>query len=203
MTKIKAICFDADGVVISPQMQFAKHLAEQHAISPEMTRHFFHGIFSECLIGKAALRDVLPDYLQEWKWQGTLDEFIAAWLHHDDVVDARLLDRIQQVRQAGTICCLATNQERGRAEYMKRKMGFQDHFDHLFFSCEVGLQKPDPAYFKHIENVLKLEKEAILFWDDAEANVKAAQAIGWNAERYTDFAAFEQIMQVNRAALRP
>lgn len=203
MTNIKAICFDADGVVISPQMQFAKNLADQHAISPAMTRHFFHGIFSECLIGKAELSAVLPDYLQEWKWRGTVDAFMAAWLHYDDGVDTRLLDRIQELRQAGLRCCLATNQERNRAEYMKSKMGFQDHFDHLFFSCEVGCQKPDPAYFAHIENVLKLEKQAILFWDDAEANVKAAREMGWHAERYTDFAAFEQIMQVNRAALRP
>ena len=64
MATINAICFDADGVVISPQMQFAKHLAEEHAISSEMTRPFFHGIFNECLLGRAALRDVLPDYLQ-------------------------------------------------------------------------------------------------------------------------------------------
>ncbi|MFN8442599.1 MAG: HAD-IA family hydrolase [Caldilineaceae bacterium] len=198
MTNIQAICFDADGVVVSPQMQFAKHLAEHHAILPEMTRPFFRGIFSECMMGKAALSEVLLDYLQDWKWQGTVDEFIAAWLHYDDVIDTRLIHHIQQLHQAGMICCLATNQERNRAEYMKSKMDFQKCFDHLFFSCEVGSLKPDPSYFAHIETVLKLEKESLLFWDDAETNVKAAQARGWKAELYTDFETFERIMEEYR-----
>ena len=42
---------------------------------------------------------------------------------------------------------------------MKTKMGFQDAFDYLFFSCEVGWQKPDYTYFQHIEKMLNLEKK--------------------------------------------
>ena len=195
MAVIKAICFDADGVVVYPQMQFSKHLGEQHGISPEMTRSFFHGVFNDCLVGKANLSKVLPTYLQDWNWKGSVDEFIATWLTLDHVVDVRLINLIQRLRQNGVICCLATSQERNRAEYMKTQMGFKDVFDYLFFSCEVGSQKPDLAYYQHIENVLDLEKEAILFWDDLELNVRAAREHGWNAERYTEFDEFEKTMR--------
>ena len=191
---IKAICFDADGVVIYPQMQFSKYLKDEHGISPEMTRNFFHGVFNNCLVGKANLREVLPPYLQEWNWKASVEEFIATWLQHDHVIDVRLINMIQGLRQNGTICCLTTSQERNRAEYMKTKMGFQDTFDHLFFSCEVGWQKPDHAYYQYVEKELDLEKKSILFWDDFEKNVRAAREIGWNAELYTEFGEFEKTM---------
>ena len=84
---IKAICFDADGVVVNPQMQFSKHLKREHGISPEMTRSFFNGIFNDCLVGKANLSEVLPNYLQGWNWKGSVDEFIATWLERDHVID--------------------------------------------------------------------------------------------------------------------
>jgi putative hydrolase of the HAD superfamily len=191
---IKAIFFDADGVVVYPQKQFSKHLKEEHSITPEMTRSFFGGVFNDCLVGKADLRGVLPTYLQAWKWKGTTEEFIATWLKFDHVVDTHLIGMIQRLRQNRIICCLVTSQERNRAEYMKTKMGFQDTFDHLFFSCEIGLQKPDHAYYQYIEKALHVEKESILFWDDLELNVLAARESGWNAEIYTEYDEFEKIM---------
>ena len=121
---LKVVCFDADGVVVNPQMQFSNYLKREHGISPEMTRGFFHGVFNDCLIGKANLREVLPTYLQDWNWKGSVDGFIATWLQLDHVIDSRLISAIQRLRQNGFICCLATSQEHNRAEYMKTKMGF-------------------------------------------------------------------------------
>lgn len=191
---IKAICFDADGVVVYPQKQFSKHLNEEHGISPEMTQGFFDGVFNDCLVGTANLNEVLPMYLEDWRWKSSAEEFIATWLKFDHVVDARVMDAIQRLRQKKVICCLVTSQERNRTEYMKTEMGFQNAFDHLFFSCEIGLQKPDHAFYRHIEKVLNVEKESILFWDDLEINVIAARENGWNAEIYTQFDEFEKTM---------
>jgi putative hydrolase of the HAD superfamily len=191
---IKVICFDADGVVVYPQKQFSRHLKEEHSISPDMTRGFFCGVFNDCLVGAADLRDVLPTYLKEWGWTGSTEEFIATWLKFDHVVDSRVINTIQRLRQNKVICCLVTSQERNRAEYMKTKMGFQTAFDRLFFSCEIGLQKPNHAYYQYIQKALDVENESILFWDDLEINVIAARENGWNAEIYTEFDEFEKTM---------
>ncbi len=189
---IKAICFDADGVVVYPQMQFSKYLNEEHGISPAMTQPFFDGIFNDCLVGKADLKAVLPPYLNKWQWKGSVEDFIDTWLQKDHVIDARLISVIQNLRKSGFLCCLASNQERNRAGYMKTSMGFHDLFDRLFFSCEMGCQKPDPEYFEFIENSLNLKKESILFWDDSETNVQAALELGWHAEIYNGFESFEK-----------
>lgn len=193
--KIKAICFDADGVIVNPQMQFSKHLKEKHGISPQMTQGFFRGVFNDCLVGKASLEDVLPAFLQEWGWKDSVSEFINIWLLKDHVIDTRLMNMIQRLRRNDTICCLATSQERNRAEYMKTRMGFQDGFDYLFFSCEIGWQKPQQAYYQHIERTLGLPKKSILFWDDSRTNVESAREFGWNAETYTGFAEFEKTIR--------
>jgi putative hydrolase of the HAD superfamily len=194
--KLSAICFDADGVVVYPQMQFSKYLNEEYGISPEMTRGFFRGVFNDCLVGKADLNEVLPPYLREWNWKGSVDQFIATWLERDHVVDARLINVIQQLRKKGFLCCLTTSQERNRAQYMKTRMGFQEAFDHLFFSCELGCQKPDHSYFQYIESTLTLKTQSILLLDDMEKNVTAAREFGWNAEIYTEFGKFENILQI-------
>ena len=189
---IKTICFDADGVVVNPQFQFSRRLEKEYGISPGMTQGFFRGVFNDCLIGKAQLEDVLPTFLSEWGWKGSVAEFINAWLLTDHVVDVRVINAVKSLRQNGIICCLATSQEYNRAEYMRTRMGLQDAFDHLFFSCEIGWQKPHHAFYQHIETALNLEKKSILFWDDSEVNVEGAREFGWNAELYTSFDDFQK-----------
>jgi putative hydrolase of the HAD superfamily len=192
---IKAICFDADGVVINPQMQFSKHLEKEYSISPEMMQSFYRGVFNDCLVGKSNLEDVLPAFLMDWGWKDSTREFINTWLITENVVDMRVTNAVQNLRHNGVICCLTTSQEHNRAEYMKAKMGFEDMFDHLFFSCELGSQKPHHAYFQHIEETLGLGKNAILFWDDSRKNVESAREFGWSAEVYTDFNTFEETIK--------
>jgi putative hydrolase of the HAD superfamily len=181
---IRVICFDADGVVVNPMFQFARLLDEEYGITLERTRGFFKGVFNDCLVGKADLRTALEPFLAGWGWNGTVDEFIAIWLRADHVIDANLMAIIQDLRGAGVLCCLATNQERNRADYMRIRMGFQTAFDRLFFSCELGCQKPDPAYFRQIQQALGFSPDELFLWDDSQANVDSARACGWNGERY-------------------
>lgn len=195
MTGIRAILFDADGVVINPMLQFSRVLEREYGITPDMTRGFFSGIFTACLAGRAELREVLPPFLAEWCWSGSVDEFIRAWLVADDHPDRALLAAIQDLRRAGTLCGLATLQERNRAAYMRTSMNFSGLFDRLFFSCELGCLKPDPAFYQKVQAALGLPGEAILFWDDAPPNVAAARAMGWQAELYTGFAAYQERMR--------
>lgn len=191
---IEAICFDVDGVVVNPQMQFARLLDLNYGITPQMTKTFFNGIFNECLIGKAELLDVLLPFLQEWNWSGTAEEFVALWLKTDHVIDSDLIKTIINLRQSGVICCLATSQEQHRADYMKKEMGFKPLFDHMFVSCEIGAQKPDPAFYQYIEKYLELDAKSILFWDDRPQNVNAAKTHGWKAELYTDYEHFHETL---------
>ena len=53
--------------------------------------------------------------------------------------------------------------------------------DYLFFSCEMGLRKPEIEYYKMIQDSLEQRegKVKIYFIDDREINLKPAISLGW------------------------
>jgi putative hydrolase of the HAD superfamily len=63
-------------------------------------------------------------------------------------------------------------------------MGLGNRFDGSFFSCRMGLRKPAPAYFRLVQSRIGVEPEQILFLDDHEANVTAAERVGWRAVQF-------------------
>ncbi|MBI3396509.1 MAG: HAD hydrolase-like protein [Spirochaetia bacterium] len=59
-----------------------------------------------------------------------------------------------------------------------------DRFHYLFFSCEMGVRKPAPAYYTTIEESLARVSEIdtpldLLFIDDREINLLPAAERGW------------------------
>ncbi len=196
---VKAVIFDADGVLIFP-WRFAEHLSREHQITQEAMQAFWQGKFLDCILGKADLKAVLPPYLKEGGWQGSAEEFMQLWFSVEDAVDARVLDTVKRLRNAGFVCCLASNQEPYRAEYIREVMGLAAEFDRLFFSCEIGAKKPDARFYEAVEAALGLSGEQIAFWDDAPRHVDAAKERGWSAELYTDFETFEpQVLEMKQA----
>jgi putative hydrolase of the HAD superfamily len=59
-------------------------------------------------------------------------------------------------------------------------------FDHLTFSCDLGLMKPERAIFEHCLSAIGAKPEEVLFVDDTAENVVGAQAAGMNAVRFID-----------------
>ena len=54
---------------------------------------------------------------------------------------------------------------------------------YLFPSHLLGLVKPDPRIYRAVEEATGRTATQILFFDDLQANVAAARAAGWTAER--------------------
>ena len=58
---------------------------------------------------------------------------------------------------------------------------------HLFASHILGVEKPDPRAYRHVEGATGHAADRILFFDDTPENVEGARAVGWTAE-LIDFA---------------
>ncbi len=183
------ILFDGDGVLIE-RRRFARYLELEHGLTSEITRSFYTSAYERCVVGQADLKEVLPPFLSEWGWQHSLEEFIERWFEEDSVTDHRLVACIRALRGSGIRCCLATNQERYRSEYLASNMGFGDIFDGLYFSATIGYRKPDLRFYASVTQAIGLPRESILFWDDEQANVDAAREYGWRAETYVGFHEF-------------
>lgn len=55
----------------------------------------------------------------------------------------------------------------------------------LFVSGVLGVVKPDPTLYEHVQTTLDLPADQIWFIDDRQPNVDAALAQGWHAHLWT------------------
>ena len=52
---------------------------------------FFKNEFQDCMLGDSDLREVLPDYLNSWNWEKSLDDFLEYWFSGEKDVNNNLL----------------------------------------------------------------------------------------------------------------
>jgi putative hydrolase of the HAD superfamily len=192
---IKAILFDADGVLIINEKKFSEVLDEKCGISLDITSDFFKGKFAECLIGKADLREELQGLLHKWGWNGSVDDFMGLWFKTQHNINKALMDGVKKLRKNGMKCYLATNNEKYRTEYIINKMGFGRVFDGVFSSCNFGYSKHEPEFLKKVIDAVDLKPEEILLWDDDLVNVNAAKKLGLRAEHYISISDFKDRMK--------
>jgi len=67
----------------------------------------------------------------------------------------------------------------------RRRFAFLNAPRGVTVSAEVGLLKPDRAIYERHAQDFGLEPASTLFIDDNPANVEGAQAVGWQAIRFT------------------
>ena len=165
---INAIIFDVDGVLVEFKV-FASVLEREYGISREMTAPFFHGPFEECVLGRADLREALPEFLDKWNWPSSLDEFIHTWFEADSRVNQPMLEFIKTMRAGGRRCYIASTQEANRVAYLEKLPAFAGLFERRFFSCQLGCQKPEKRFYDRIISEIPETADELLFLDDFEA----------------------------------
>ena len=189
---IRAVLFDADGVVVTPEKIFSQCLQEEYGVPEEELENFFHGDFQQCLVGQADLKELLRDKIGQWNWQGTVDELLDYWFCNESKTDERMLKAIEQLKAKGIKVYLATNQEKNRTEYFRKKMNFGEIFDGIFSSAYVGYKKEQPEFFKQVLENLKGRPEEIAFWDDSPSHIESAKSLSIEAHLYKNFEEFRK-----------
>ena len=184
---------DADGVLVNGK-RFSEILVRDYPVDRAKEKEFFTGIFQQCLVGKADLKESVAPYLASFGFPGTVDDFLDYWFKTEYTLNHDLIAYIQKLRTDGMPVVLATNQERYRTEYMLEHMGFKDVFDTIYSSAHLGLKKPAIEFFAKVVDDMGLPKEEVLFWDDDPENIDGGKAYGIHAEFYTDYDSFLQTM---------
>ena len=185
LMQIKAILFDADGVIQRPAADRQSRWVALAGGSAEDVHRFKLAVFTverPCHDGVGDFVSAFQDVLDSWKCGGSLEDALRMWTAIE--TDAPVMELIAAVRASGVACHLATNQEPYRARYMTETLNYRNHFDRLFFSCQLGCSKPDSRYFTTVLAALDLAPENVLFIDDVEANTKSAEAVGMRAELF-------------------
>lgn len=104
------------------------------------------------------------------------DPFIDLWnglLSADD-------DMAAFVKELGSenILALASNTDAIHHAFARERFSVMGAFERSFLSYEMGLLKPDPAYFHHVLYGLWASAENCVFIDDRPENVQSARNLG-------------------------
>ncbi|RZU03506.1 putative hydrolase of the HAD superfamily [Kribbella rubisoli] len=182
MRAVTAVLFDADGVVQRPTSDWWSSLSSLVPADGDAFVADLMAAEKPCLVGKVDFRDALADVLRRWHSPASVDEALEPWSWF--AAEPEVVSLIGSLRSAGVGCHLATNQQSYRRTIMQDERGYGAWFDRTFYSCDLGLAKPDPAYFRAILGSLDLPASSVLFIDDNVANVDAAASVGLQAELY-------------------
>jgi putative hydrolase of the HAD superfamily len=185
---LKLIAWDFDGVLNKGhqggfdawQAEFEADLGVSAAVFTDFI--FSDGKFNAVLNGERDLLDLLTDYTKTHAVPHAPEAVLDYWLAKDAVVDTQVLGWLTACPIQGVI---ATNNEQRRADYMWETMGFKAHMAMIFASGPLGVKKPDGRFFAAIEDWSGLAPADILLIDDAEKNIHAARARGWQTFHFT------------------
>lgn len=105
-----------------------------------------------------------------------MDEFVSLWCCHftrNDAIFPLVEGLIGRVK-----LLLLSNTNALHTEYLRPRLPVLARFDHLLFSNEVGLIKPEPAFYQEALARAGVSPAAAVFFDDHPPFVEAARALG-------------------------
>jgi putative hydrolase of the HAD superfamily len=106
-----------------------------------------------------------------------LEQDAIMWMN----LNPAMLAWIPKIKQAGFRLGILSNMGDGVLDYMRPRFPWLAHFDHLTWSCELGVVKPDPAIYLHTVKKLNVSPDRALFIDNLQKNIVGAEAVGLHA----------------------
>ncbi|HZX05178.1 HAD-IA family hydrolase [Kribbella sp.] len=180
---VRHVLFDADGVLQNLPGGWST------AMEPylgERAEAFLHETWSDELPMLAGQGDYLPllaASLERYGVRTSVTEvYDAVW--KNIVLIEESLDVVRALRRNGYGVHLGTNQEKYRGAHMRTALGYDELFDVSCYSYDLGVAKPDPAFFTCAATRIGAEPSTILFIDDIEKNVTGARSAGLRAGQW-------------------
>lgn len=183
---IKAIIFDLGGVLLRTEdFSVRERLAARLSMDRRELEELIFGGDSgdKAQRGEITveqhwenLRDQMSYTPQELKL--VVDEFFSA-----DRLDNNLVEYVRQLHKKYKTALLSNAWDDLR-QVIAERWHFEDAFDMMIISAEVGVAKPDQRIFRLTLDRLGVAAEESIFVDDFQRNVEAAQSAGIKAIRF-------------------
>jgi putative hydrolase of the HAD superfamily len=176
---IRGVIFDFGGVLVDMRWDVAEALERAHGLP----RH----ALLDTLYRTPTWQDIERGRgnLLAWRAEGhrlleaqaghSLPRLHDAWVaaRHPIRANVALAQRLRPAFRTA-ILSNADVSLRGRL----RELGIHDLVDTVVSSAEEGVAKPDAEIYRRAAERIRLAPEACVFVDDADANVRAAEALG-------------------------
>jgi putative hydrolase of the HAD superfamily len=175
---IRAVYFDLGGVIVrtedkGPRTELGKSLGLDY---DKMDRAVF---------GKESVQASLGIINEEQHWRNVVRALklpeseisrIIEIFFAGDHIDQALVDFMRSLRPAIKVGLISNAWSGLRAWIINKK--FDDAFDEMVISSEIGIAKPDARIYRQALEKLNIRPEEAVFVDDMPDNIEAAKALG-------------------------
>ncbi len=107
-------------------------------------------------------------------------------------VDPRMIQWARTLKESGRKIAVLSNMPREIGEHMRAHFDWLREFDHVTFSYELRLVKPEAAIYRDALDGIGVRAEDALFLDDRIENVRGAEAVGMRAVRFESAETFSR-----------
>jgi len=179
---IKAIFFDLGGVILRTEYQAPRqHLAETFGMDyDEIDKIVFgggpNGSAAKASIGEITEEEHWLNVMKLLKQPADEYERIREEFFGGDVIDHEILDFLRALKPNYKVG-LISNAWSGLRDYIVREK-FDDVFDHMVISAEVGVAKPEPKIYHIALEQFQVQAGEAVFVDDFIENIEACERLG-------------------------
>ena len=185
-TKIKAIVFDAGGVLLNLDLEKCKaafkDILGYNKIDELLDPCHQKGIYGDMEEGKITADEFRTQVLAESRPGSTpemVDICMAALLTD---IDKEKVDYLNRLKERYPLYMLTNNNEISWLRFLdifqRDGIPIPETFKQCFISCRMGALKPNPVIYKQVMDTIGLPPEEILYIDDSPSNAKAASLLG-------------------------
>ncbi len=190
MKSIRNIIFDLGGVIINLDQQ--RTIYQFNVLSDVPFENFYNssaqsGLFDELDKGRISTEEFFEILKKELRYNGSTNALLQAWNAMLLDVPERRLDVLVSAKLNYSTFLLSNTCEPHIASFEEQLYqdhgvkNFEDYFDKVYYSCRIGLRKPDKEIFELVLKENNLLPEETVFIDDSPQHVKAAGECGINA----------------------
>jgi epoxide hydrolase-like predicted phosphatase len=176
---IRAVLFDMGGVIVRTEYQAPRqHLAERLGMEYDDLDKIVFGSDSghKASIGAITAEEHWASVMKKLKRPAPEMDAIRHEFFAGDIIDRTLIDFLRSLRgkyKTGII----SNAWGDLREYIVREK-FDDAFDHMIISAEVGAVKPDAKIYQIALEQVGVKPKEMVFVDDFAINIEGCEKVG-------------------------
>lgn len=186
MTEVQAVIFDIGNVLIEWQPE--RHY--DRLIGAERRKMFFeafdfHGLMNRIDEGAPFAPTIDATASATPAWARELLILRDNWGDLAQPAIPHSVRLLRALRARGIPVFVLSNFGAENFPVSQAQFPFLEEFDRFYISGRMKMRKPDPAIYLAVEADCGLPPQSLLFADDRDDNIEAAQARGWQTHLFT------------------
>jgi putative hydrolase of the HAD superfamily len=197
---VKAVAFDYGGVISLPQDEnVMRDLASLAGIGADLMRRIYwdnRQIYDRGLVsGGEYFKNILAD-VGIFPDGAVLEEMVRRDVQSWSAVNAETERLMRDIQKAGLKVGILSNMVQPFLDIVRKTLPVFLIPDGSIYSCEVDTVKPERKIYELLLSALDCTAGELVFFDDTEINVAAAEKLGIHAFLWRDPAAARRELEV-------